>query len=189
MITEAQAILPMSAKDWTDIVVAVAAIAALIVSARSFSVSARALRLSELQEQRKQPRLVPRLLDSYYKSLCEGVRVYSFSLSVANPTDSDNAIAQIEMHLRYRIDDSVSITVKLTPSFGIDTSAEDTYRRLTMPSRVAAHDTVSGWCDFVIMPDITNGHIIDVYQIVLTDSHQVETGVDAFIVNEQRRAL
>jgi hypothetical protein len=78
MIAEAQAILKMSAKDWTDIVVAVMAVAAFIVAVGSFRVSSRALHLSEQQEQRKQPRLVPRLLNSHFESLTEGGRVYSF---------------------------------------------------------------------------------------------------------------
>jgi hypothetical protein len=188
MIVEAQAILRMSAKDWTDIVVAVMAVAAFIVAIGSFRMSSRALRLSERQEQRKQPRLVPRLLDSHFESLSEGGRAYSFSLSVANPTDSDNAIAQIEMHLRYLIDGDVSMTVKLPPSVGISVPKQD-YPRLIAPSRIAAHDTASGWCDFVLKPGILNGHRIDGYQIVLTDSHQVETSVDALVVSEKRHAV
>lgn len=185
---EAQAILKVSAKDRTDIVVAVMAIAAFVVSIGSFRVSSRALRLSEQQEQRKQPRLVPRLLDSHFESLAEGGRVYSFSLSVGNPTDSDNAIAQIEMHLRYFIDGDVAMTVKLPPLVGIYVSASD-HPRLTTPSRIAAHDTASGWCDFVLKPGILSGRPIDGYQIVLTDSHQAETSVDALVVSEKRHAV
>jgi hypothetical protein len=189
MIADAQAILRMSAKDWTNIVVAVMAVAAFIVSIGSFMVSSRALRLSEQQEQRKQPRLVPRLLDSHFENLPEGGRVYSFSLSVGNPTDSDNAIAQIEMHLRYLIEDAASMTVKLPPSVGICDPTKVSRRRLTTPSPVAAHDTVSGWCDFVVKPGILSGRPIDGYQIVLTDSHQSETSVDALVVSEKHHAV
>jgi hypothetical protein len=185
MIAEVQAMLRMSAKDWTDIVVAVMAVAAFIVSIGSFRVSSRALRLSEQQELRKQPRLVPRLLESHCQTLANGGRFYSFSLSVGNPTDSDNAIAQIEMHLRYFIEDAVSMTVKLPPCHPPD----DNRRRLTTPSHVAAHDTVSGWCDFVIKPGILSGRPVDGYHIVLTDSHQAETSVDALVVSEKCHAV
>lgn len=189
MIADAQAILQISAKNWTDIVVAVMAVAAFIVSIGSFRVSSRALRLSEQQEQRKQPRLVPRLLDSHFENSPEGGRVYSFSLSVANPTDSDNAIAQIEMHLRYLIEDAASMTVKLPLSVGICDPTEVGGCRLTTPSRVTAHDTISGWCDFVVKHGILRGRPIDGYQIVLTDSHQAETSVDALVVNKKRHAV
>lgn len=185
MIAEAQAMLRISAKNWTDIVVAVMAVAAFIVSVGSFRVSSRALRLSEQQEQRKQPRLVPRLLDSHFERLSDGGRAYSFSLSVGNPTDSDNAIAHIEMHLRYLIEDAASMTVKLPACH----PPEDCCGRLTIPSRVAAHDTVSGWCDFRLKPNFLSGRTIDGYRIVLTDSHQTETSVDALVVSEKRHAV
>jgi hypothetical protein len=189
MIAEARAILRMSAKNWTDIVVSVMAVAAFVVAVGSFRVSSRALRLSEQQEQRKQPRLFPRLLDSHFESMAEGGRVYSFWLSVGNPTDSDNAIAQIEMHLRYLIDGDVSMTVKLPPSsLGIRDPTND-HPRLITPARIAAHDTASGWCNFVVKPGILSGRTIDGYQIVLTDSHQAETSVDALVVSEKRHAI
>jgi hypothetical protein len=190
MIAEAQAILRTSAKDWTDVVVAVAAVAALIVALISLKVSSRALRLSEKQEQRKQPRLVPSLLESHFANLTEGGRVYSFSLSVVNPTDSDNAIAQIEMHLRYLIDGDVSMTVKLPlSSVDICYPAATDHPRLMTPSRIAAHDTAFGWCDFVVKPGILSGRTIEGYQIVLTDSHQAETSIEPLVVSEKRHVV
>jgi hypothetical protein len=60
---------------------------------------------------------------------------------------------------------------------------------LVTPARVAAHDTVSGWCDFRLKPDFLSGRMIDCYQIVLTDSHQTETSVDALVVSEKRHAV
>jgi hypothetical protein len=102
---------------------------------------------------------------------------------------SDNAIAQIEMHLRYRIDDSASITVKLSPSVHTRPRANSIRPRLIAPSRVAAHDTISGWCDFIVKPDIIGGHTIDGYQIVLTDSHQGEAAVEPLVVSEKRHAV
>ncbi len=189
MIANVLAILQMSVKDWADAVVAVMAVAAFIVAVGSYRVSSRALRLSEQQEQRKRPRLFPRLLDSHFENLTEGGRVYSFWLSVANPTDSDNAIAQIEMHLRYLIDDDVSITVKLPPSSVRVCASMGDRPRLIAPSRIAAHDTASGWYDFVIKPAMLSGRTIEGYQIVLTDSHQAEASVDALVVSEKRHDI
>jgi hypothetical protein len=174
-------------KEWTDIVVAAAAVAALIISFVSLRVSSRALQLSEKQERRKEPQLVPHLLDSDFEDLSGGDRVYSFWLSVRNPTDSDNAVAQIEMHLRYLVDGVTSVTVKL-PSSNSGDPANDR-PRLATPSRVAAHDTVSGWCNFVVKPGLLNGRPIEGYQIVLTDSHQAEATIDALVVREKRHVV
>jgi hypothetical protein len=115
-------------------------------------------------------------------------KVYSFLLSVRNPSDSDNAIAQIEMRLRYLIDGATSITVKL-PSVRMSDPPNSERARFATPSRVAAHDTVSGWCDFIVKADILSGRVIDGYQVVLTDSHQAEATVDALVVSEKRRVV
>jgi hypothetical protein len=187
--TLARAILQISAKDWADIVVVAMAVAAFIVSIGSFRVSARALRLSEQQERRRQPRLFPKLLESQFENLTEGGRVYSFLLSVGNSTDSDNAIAQIEMHLCYMIDGDVSMTVKLPPSLVNSCYPVGERPRLVAPSRIAAHDTVSGWCDFAVKPGILGGRRIEGYRVVLTDSHQIETSVDVLIVSEKRHVI
>ena len=95
------------------------------------------------------------------------------------------------MHLRYRIDDFASITVKLfAPISAITCPRANSIRpRLIAPSKVAAHDTISGWCDFIVKPDIIGGHTIDGYQIVLTDSHQGAAAVEPLVVSEKRHAV
>lgn len=178
----------MVTKDWTDIVVALTAVAALVVSAMSLRVSLRALRISEQQERRKEPRLAPKLLDSYFNKSNRVDRVYSFWLSVGNPTDSDNAIAQIDMHLSYHVDDATLVTVKLPP-LNVRDSEHDSRPRLLTPCRIEAHDTVSGWCDFIVKSDLLNGRAIDAYRIVLTDSHHNETAVDPLVVGENPHAV
>lgn len=81
------------------------------------------------------------------------------------------------------------MTVKLPPSGGNRDLTKDNRRCLTPPVRVAAHDTVSGWCDFVVKSGILSGRPIDGYQIVLTDSHQAEKSVDALVISEKRHAV
>ena len=176
------------AKSWTDIVVAGMAVAAFIVSVGSFKVSLQALRLSQRQDDRKQPKLSLSLLDSYFESLPETGRLYSFLLSLGNPTDSDNAVAQIEMHLSYVIEDNILMTVKLPPSLADFDSYTNNHPRLRTPFRITAHDTASGWCNFLIAPGVLGGRRVESYQIVVTDSHLAETSVDAFVVSEKRHA-
>ena len=173
-------------KEWTDIVVAVAAIAALFVSLVSLRLSSRALRLSEKQEERREPKLVPRLVDSHFEDLASGDRIYSCLLSVGNPADSDNAVAQIEMHLRYFIDGFTLATVKL-PSAGDQRNTK--LSRLIAPTRIAAHDTVSGWCSFLVKSAILNGRAVEGYRIVITDSHQGEATVEPLVISEKRDAV
>src|SRR5690348_14770933 len=124
-------------KEWTDIVVAAAAVVAVMVSLVSLGVSWRALRLSEKQEKRKDPRLVPQLLDSHFEALAGGGRVYSFWLSVRTPADADNAIAQIEMHVSYLLAGATRVTVKL-PTSAVSETLNGKRPRLAAPIRITA---------------------------------------------------
>jgi len=63
-------------EEWTDITVAVAAVAALIVSLASLKYSWRALRLSEPREHRRAPMLALKLLNSFFERIPQRSRVY-----------------------------------------------------------------------------------------------------------------
>ena len=93
------------------------------------------------------------------------------------------------MHLRYLIDGGISMTIKLPLSLNSNCAQATFPPRLIVPSRIGAHDTASGWCDFVVKPGILSGHAINGYQIVLTDSQQTETSVDALVVSEKRTVV
>lgn len=187
MTTTLQVIFQAVIAEWTNIAAATTAVAAFVLSIASYRTASRALWISEQQEQRKRPQLFLSLLDSSIHRAPQGESIYSFWLSIRNPTDSDNALALIEMHIRYVIVGGVSLTVKLPTSSGSALVGKEA--RLVIPSRVAAHDTISGWCEFILNPNVINGHTIDGYQIVLTDSHQAETSVEAILVTEKRHAI
>ena len=91
------------------------------------------------------------------------------------------------MHLRYLLDGDRTMTVKLPALPDSHTSTGDRVRLLT-PSRIAAHDTILGWCDFLVESGILNGRAIEGYKVVLTDSQQAEASVDVHVVSEQRHA-
>jgi hypothetical protein len=164
----------------TDILAVGVPIVALVISLASLSFSRRAIQLSERQEKRKQPLLVLELDDSYFEVLQGGRRIYSFHLSVKNPSDSDNAIARVDMHLRYVLDSGISITAKL-PAVELGDKA-DTRKCLVAPLRVSAHDTVLGWCDFIVEPGVLNGHQIEAYQIVVSDSQDAAATIEPLVV-------
>jgi hypothetical protein len=171
-------------KDLMDTIVAGAAVLALLVSFISLGVSLFTAQLSNKQEQRRHLRLVPHLMDSYFRIISEGDREYSFLLSINNPSDADNSIALVEMHLTYLLPDQTKITVKL-PSRNL---ARSTGRgiQLETPKRIAAHDTVSGWCHFIIGTESRNGRSFDSFKIVISDTHMAATSVNAALVREEK---
>lgn len=180
----AKDLIAATIKEWANIAVAVAAIAALAVSVVSLLFSWRALKLSEKQEQRKEPRLIPHLLDSYYEKTAEGGRMYGFLISVRNPSDADNAISQIEMHVRITVKGATPMTLKLSAleKEGVMTASQV----MRPPCRIAAHDTLKGWCHFLISPNLLGESVIEEYSVVISDSHQADTRLELSVVSERR---
>ena len=174
-------------KQWLDIVTVIVAIAAFAVSLASLWLSSRALRLSEKQERRRQPLLIPHLLDSHFEALADGAKLYSFSISVTNPSDSDNAIARVELFLRYYLEDETLMTVRLPVEDGIR-GDEEVRGRLSVPARIGAHDTISGWVFFAVKPLVLHGRVVDGYQLALIDTHQSLAKIDISLVGEKRHA-
>jgi hypothetical protein len=130
-------------KEFDDAALAITAIGALIVSAFSLWYSRSAVRLAEAQDRRKTPLLVPALTESYFDAPTIGGRNYYFLLSVSNPTDSNNALAAIELHLNYLLDGGSVANVKL-PALQGWFGNMDHRPGLAIPLRIPAHDTVAG---------------------------------------------
>lgn len=175
--------MPATLKEWFDIAVAATAIAAFLVSLVSLFFSWRATQLADRQEARRKPQLLPRLLEGHFVALPNGARSYSFKLSVRNPSDSDNAVAAIDLHVSYAVRGGVMVTAKLPASVQRSEPPQAT-PAFAVPSKLAAHDAIAGWCDFLVEREILSGGI-ESYRLVLTDSHEVQASVDVFIVREK----
>src|SRR5713101_474381 len=67
----------------------------------------RSLSLSERQEERRVPRLLPYLAEGYCKTdSADEARLFAFSILVRNPTDIDNSLAQVELVVNYTLSPS-----------------------------------------------------------------------------------
>lgn len=134
---------------WANIATAVAAWFALAPSLLSLVVSWRALRLTEHQERRRRPLLVPYLSDGYVRFISDtGARIYGFLLSVSNPADSDNAVAEADLRLTYRrADEPTTVKVRSDAALGA-AFGNRSGQTLSTPARIDAHQTVLGWVFF-----------------------------------------
>lgn len=172
-------------KHWTDIATATAALVAVIISMLSYSTSNRALSLAERQDLRKKPKLKPILIDSGFDEDFGSNRIYSFHISVGNPTDSDNAIARVELHLQYYATQEALINVKI-PATKPPTQKSSTREYISVPHRIAAHDTASGWFHFEVNKQILNGNPVQSQQVIITDSHQAESTIDVLVISRKK---
>lgn len=165
-------------ENWPDIVTAMAAVIALVLSVFSIHYTRASLSLSKEQDRRRLPRLTSTFLQGDYTAdVTTGARVYRFEISVNNPTDSDNALVRAELRLTYRLKDGIEMTARLGQIGGDG--------QLRLPMRIAAHEAVAGWCHFQVPSAIVTCNIIDQYVIELTDTHDQIASVTPLILSER----
>lgn len=172
----------LNAPPWTDIATAAAALAALLISLVSLHYSRKGLVLAEAQDRRRQPKLLPEYLSGHFSTdPVTGGRTYNLELAIRNPTDSDNAVARIELNLTYRLTDGTLIIARVA-------AANDRAQRpvLSVPQRVGAHETVAGWCAFAVDTGVIAGRQIEGYVVELNDSHGQLTSVTPLILSERK---
>lgn len=172
---------------WINIANATVALCALVVSIFSLHASRRATRLAEAQEERRKPKLSVYMQECHYKNGTEGTyRRYGFLLSVRNTSDSDNALAEINLHVAYSTPSGMQMTVKIPADMGNHRNIGSPL--LDVPLRIDAHQASLGWCFFHVEKALLQNAKIERYAVSLVDSHGVETVADAIIVPEHEDA-
>ncbi|MEC4685485.1 MAG: hypothetical protein VST71_07120 [Nitrospirota bacterium] len=153
------------------------------VSART---SKRALLLAEQQEKRRQPKLVPYLVDGYHKSISQDqFSIYAFSLSISNPSDIDNSIAQIEFQIAYTTATNAHMVVKVQHDDNpIDRFGGGDIKPFLIPESINAHLTIAGWAFFKIDDILIGNSDIDAYTLIFTDSHGAFSTLEPNMVRE-----
>jgi hypothetical protein len=172
---------------WAAIASAIAAWVAALLAYSGARASKRALIIAERQEQRRQPVLVPYLVEGYVRFVDDGqrFRLYAFLLSISNPSDADNGIAQLDLHVTYTKANGLRMTLKV-PANAIFAAAfiGSDSQSLSVPIRVDAHQTIAGWSYFRIDESLLESASIDGYTLVATDSHGYQMSVEPIIVRE-----
>lgn len=164
------------------------AVAAFCISVVNLYFTWQGRRLASEQEKRRLPRLVPLLVNGYFQNEKNGGgRVYAFFVTVRNPTDSNNAIAEVDLSITYLTKDRVQMTLKIKANGPLATNfVRGQDERLPVPSLVSAHNTISGWIHFHIPAPILAGTDIESYRLIFTDTHREATSVVPILVQEYR---
>lgn len=159
--------------DWIAILSGLIALAALLVAVLSWNTARRAQALAERQDERRAPRLDLRVTDA--RAEVQGdARVYDLRVQVSNPSDSPNAIARIELLIRFTRDLPMTLRINASPVDAADT--------LTAPRRLDAHDTAEGRCRFEVASALLQGAAVESYELIVTDTHQNALSANAGII-------
>jgi hypothetical protein len=168
------------ATAWIAIVISIIAIA---VSTYSVWTARRSLHLAERQEARRDPKLVPYIAHGYYVRTPDA-RVFAFSTSVGNPTDTSNSLANVELEVRYKTPSGLAATIRLPHDPTLKRHlGERQLNVLEVAQRLDAHSTTAGWLFFEFKDALRNG-AIDGYLIIFQDSHNLPTALAPGIISE-----
>ena len=109
-------------------------------------------------------------------------------MSVTNPTDINNSIARAELQIAYLLEKDVKTTCRLqhNPAVGESASrnAVQTATIFSLPMRIDAHQTVSGWFLFALDNQVIGKGSVDSHRLILEDTHGVSTSSDPITVRE-----
>lgn len=169
------------------------AIASLLISFASaifafwsIMIAKRSLRLSEEQAKARLPQLVPYLMDGLIRRLDERkTKLYAFSLSLSNRSDSDNSLSAIELRIIFTRASNVSSNIlfphnsTLSKDFGLEGTES-----IIIPAHINAHGTIAGWAFFEIDDSILKDVNIERYEIRFIDAHGKESNIEPIILRE-----
>jgi hypothetical protein len=148
--------------------------------------AARALAISENQEKRRQPRLGIYLVMNGLRRLVPKRQLFGFIVSVSNPTDIDNSVARAELKITYRMENGVSGVCRIQHNSALEANVGSDAKRaacvLSLPLRIDAHQTVSGWLLFALDDDVIGKATVDSHSLILEDTHGVSTETDPIMV-------
>lgn len=171
--------------EWFDFTRTVA-LAGFCISIFNLYFAWQSRRLAREQESRRLPRLVPSLINGYFRDNKDiGGRVYTFHVTVANPTDSNNAIAEADLAITYLTPERTQMTVKLrangSPALNF---VKDQDMTLAVPVSISAHNAISGWLRFQVPVSLLADVTIESYQLIFTDPHQEEASIEPILIQE-----
>jgi hypothetical protein len=173
--------------EWFDLTRSIA-IAGFFTSILSLYFTWLNRQLSLAQEKRRLPRLIASLVHGYFQNRPDtSGRVYAFRVTISNPTDNNNAIAEAELSITYLTVDRTQMTMKIRANETLAQSfVRDQEQTLTVPVTIAAHSAVSGWLRFHLPAPMLADRVLESHHLVLTDPHGEITSVSPILVQEYR---
>lgn len=173
--------------EWIDLTRAIA-VAGLCLSLVNLYFTWQSRVLAREQERRRLPRLVPSLIRAFYEDNIDvGTRTYAFLITITNPTDNNNAIAEADLAISYYLSsDRTEITAKVRSSGVSDSKVvKNGQIALATPASISAHSAISGWLIFQLPASLLAGTTIRSCRVILTDPHREEASFVPILVQER----
>lgn len=135
---------------WIAIVSVAVVLTGVFIAYRSSRIANTSLRLNEEKARARKPNLVADWTEGFVRKTPTGSgRIYAFSLLLSNRADTNNALASIELNIKFlRGDGTLGNRLlvhneKLLEHLGLDSASP-----FDLPARLSSRDTITGWAIF-----------------------------------------
>ena len=143
-------------KLWVAALALLVSMCSAFFSWRAGRNAARALAISESQEKRRQPQLGIYLVNGY-RRLVPKRQLFGFLVSISNPTDINNSVSRAELQITYVTENDLAVVCRVqhNSALGEKVASESASAAsiLSLPLRIDAHQTASGWFLFALDND------------------------------------
>jgi hypothetical protein len=167
---------------WPAVASAVAAWLAFLLSVSNLFINVRA---THRQEERRRPRLVPYYHDGFYRGDAGGKgRVYAFLIALSNRSDTNNTVAELELRITYTNAGGIQATLKIRAESQkrFDLEPPDYY--LAVPQRVDGHQSMLGWCHFIVTENtLKQLHRIERYVVAAIDGDGTDAAIEPILLS------
>lgn len=156
----------MDISNLTALIAVIIAFGSMLLAGRSYSISKKALEISQSDHNEKKLPVIPYLIDSFTFSE-DGIRYCAFSVSYTNQSSSSQSIQMIELEAGFIDEDGVSGNA-ISPLEG-DISPigiSHTHEKLHAPINLLPKATISGWVTFKIPKSSHRKYDINSYCVV-----------------------
>ena len=123
-----------------------------------------------------------------YRRYLPDKQLFAFLISLTNPSDINNSVAQAELQLTYVLDNNIKAVCRIphSPALAETTSDENgsPANVFSMHTRIDAHQTLVGWLLFSLDEKVIVGRTIDAHRIIVDDSHGTSTETEPILVRE-----
>lgn len=167
-----------------NIVGAIVAVIALILSLQSNIYSRRALRISEADHERTKENISLYLMGSA-KMRLQQRSIASFVLSITNQSTLPETITRIELKIFYKDEhNEVRCFISQPEPNGHHPTERTSSTQLKCPLNLNPKASEQGWIVFVIPPEIETKHFVEKYRISAISSSNTEAIWDVFLLSE-----
>lgn len=158
----------------------------VFISYRNTKIAKESLNLNQHREEKRRPKFLISLMNNFWKhNRITKCRMYAFSISVSNPTDSDNSISRIELLIKYLMSGNYCCAVKFPHDNSVgDKLIQNANNSFSLPCNIGAHQTAAGSVYFKVDDEILNNNRIDGYRLIITDAHEISSDIEPINVQE-----